>query len=366
MALWRDVKKSERKVESVVCFFRLAILLCVALSVLPAGASAQEIRISHQWTEGVDGRDRATRVFVQEVEARATGLKFRIYPNSSLKIKPSDLLAALQSNTLEMAVYPLVYGIDKVPEFSLAGLPGLVPDLRAAHVLKGSEIHATLQSLAEANGIHIVTWWWAPGGLFAKSKLITGPASVRGLKMRGADPLFEFMLKEAGASVSSMPSTDIYAAMQSGQLDAIGTTYEAFISLRLAEQARFATVGTSLYMGFCPLVVSLGTWNKLTPEQKAAIEQAATIADTYFETVERDLEGRAASALQKAGVTTVRMSAEDYLAWLELAQRTAWHKYTDINPRAQELLFSTVRIFLGQFGEGGRMADGVSGDDPAH
>jgi hypothetical protein len=60
------------------------------------------------------------------------------------------------------------------------------------------------------------------------------------------------------------------------------------------------------------------------------------------------------------------MSAEDYFAWLELAQRTAWHKYTDINPRAQELLFSTVRIFLGQFGEGGRMSDGVSGDDRAH
>src|SRR5262249_32962632 len=155
--------------------------------------------ISHQWTEGIDGRDRAARVFVQEVEARATGLKFRIYPNSSLNIKPTEVLAALQSNTLEMAVYPLVYGVDKVPEFSLAGLPGLVPDLNAAHALKGSEIHATLQSLAEANGIHIVTWWWAPGGLFSKNRPITGPASVRGLKMRAGDAMFEVMLREAGA-----------------------------------------------------------------------------------------------------------------------------------------------------------------------
>ena len=346
--------------------FHLTVSACIALSALLGRASAQEIKISHQWGEGIDGRDRAARVFVQEVEARAAGLKFRIYPNSSLKLKPTEVLAALQNNTLEMAVHPLVYNIDKVPEFSLAGLPGLVPDLNAAHVLKGSEIHATLQSLAEANGFHIVTWWWAPGGLFSKSRPITGPASVQGLRMRGADPLFEFMLKEAGASISSMPSTDLYAAMQSGQLDAIGTTYEAFMSLRLAEQARFATVGTSLFMGFCPLVMSLGTWNKLTPEQKAAIEQAATIADTYFETVERDLEGRVATTLEKAGVTTARMSTEDYLAWLALAQRTAWHKYTDINPRAQQLLFGTVRIFLGQFGEGGRRADRVPGDDPEH
>jgi TRAP-type C4-dicarboxylate transport system substrate-binding protein len=59
-------------------------------------------------------------VFVQEVEARANGLKFRIYPNSSLNVKPAELLAALQTNTVAMAVYPPTYGVTKVPEFSLA------------------------------------------------------------------------------------------------------------------------------------------------------------------------------------------------------------------------------------------------------
>src|SRR5262249_61919681 len=115
-------------------------------------------------------------------------------------------------------------------------------------------------------------------GLSAKSREISDPTSVRGLKMRGADPLFELMLKEAGASVTNMPSTDVYAAMQAGTLDAIATTYEAFMSLRLAEQAKFATIGTSLFMGFSPLVVSLTTGNTLPSEQKAAIEDADGIA----------------------------------------------------------------------------------------
>jgi len=346
---------------------RLVTLSCLlALALLIAAkdqVSTQEIRISHQWAEGTDGRDRAARVFVQEVEGRAKGLKFRVYPNSSLKIKPTELLTALQSETLEMAVYPLTYAAPQVPEFSLAGLPGLVPNLDAAHALKGTEIHAMLQAIAEANGIRILTWWWAPGGLFAKNREITEPNSVRGLKMRAAEPLFELMLKEAGATITSMPSTDIYAGMQSGSVDAIGTTYEAFMSLRLFEQAKVATLGTSLFMGFSPLVASLKTWNRLTAEQKAAVEEAAAISDAYFEAVERDLEGRVVSALRNAGVTILRMSKEDYLAWLSLAQKTAWVEYTKINPRAQELLVGSVRTFLLKFADKDDSIDSSFGED---
>jgi TRAP-type transport system periplasmic protein len=176
-------------------------------------------------------------------------------------------------------------------------------------------------------------------------------------------PLFELMLKDAGASVMNMPSTDIYAAMQSGRLDAIGTTYEAFMSLRLFELAKFATVGPSLFMGFCPLVTSLVTWNKLTPEQRVAIEEAASIADEYFETIERDLMQRVEKALQTAGVTTSPMSQEDYLAWLAFAQRTAWVQYTKLNPRAQELLISTVRTFLVTLGHKDNVINSLFGED---
>jgi TRAP-type C4-dicarboxylate transport system substrate-binding protein len=290
-------------------------------------------------------------------------LKLRVYPNSLLNINPTEILGALQSNSIEMAVYPLTYAATKIPEFSLAGLPGLVPDLEAAQALKGSEIHARLQSLAEAHGIRILTWWWAPGGLFARNREISGPASVRGLKMRGADPLFELMLREAGASVTNMPSTDIYNAMQSGALDAIGTTYEAFTSLRLSEQAKFATMGTSLFMGFCPLVVSLTTWNRLTPDQKATIEAAASISDAYFNSIERDLEQQTVTTLRSAGVSIRSMSREDYIAWLELAQRTAWVEYTRINPRSQKLLLKTVRTFLERLADKDILIDSIFGDD---
>jgi TRAP-type C4-dicarboxylate transport system substrate-binding protein len=113
---------------------RIAEVCCLLLlaGALPADdVFAQQLKISHQWAEGVDGRDRAARVFVQEVESRAKGLTSRIFPKSSLNIKPAEVLGALRSNRLEMAIYPLTYAVGEVPEFSLAGLPGLVPGIRS-------------------------------------------------------------------------------------------------------------------------------------------------------------------------------------------------------------------------------------------
>ena len=326
------------------------LLLFASLLPVEGPAFGQELRISHQWAEGTDGRDRAARVFVQEAESHTKGLTFRIYPKSSLNIKPTELLNALRNNTLEMAVYPLTYAVAQAPEFSLAGLPGLVPNLNAARALKGSEIHTTLQSIAEANGIRILTWWWSPGGFFGKKREISDPQSVQGLRMRAADPLFELMLQEAGASVINIPSTEVYAALQSGSLDALLTSYEGFISLRLYEQAKFATVGSTLFMSLTPLVMSLATWNKLSPEQRSALEEAAEISDTYFETIQRDVERRMVTSLRDAGVAIHRMTKEHYLTWLELAQKTAWLEYTKTNPRAHDLLITTVQTLVEKFG----------------
>jgi TRAP-type C4-dicarboxylate transport system substrate-binding protein len=361
-----DEEERERDGEGTVRILCLVTVSCVIFMLAGAHrdrAAALEIKISHQWAEGVDGRDRATRVCAQEAEARAEGLKFRVYPNSSLQIKPTQLLAALQSNALAMAVYPLTYGVGEVPEFSLAGLPGLVPDLDAAHALRGSELHTQLQALAQANGIRILTWWWAPGGFFSKNRPIADPGSVRGLRMRGGDPLFEQMLTAAGAAVTNMPSTDIYAALQSDRLDAIATTYEAFVSLRLAEQTKFATVGSSLFMGFCPLVVSLKTWDALSPEQRTAIEKAAAISDAYFEASERGLERQVGMMLERAGVFVHRMTTDDYVSWVQLAQRTAWLEYTNLNPRARDLLLTTVRTYLVRLTDKDRVVDSIFGDD---
>jgi hypothetical protein len=162
-----------------------------AATLLSAPLGAQEIKISHQFKANTDARDKATRIFVEEVGKKDKNLKFRIYPGSSLNIKPVAQLDALQAGTLEMSVFPMSYAVGKVPEMSATIMPGTITSYDHAMRLKGSDFHKKLQELANKNGIHIVTWWWTPGGFASKERQIGGPDTVKGEKMRAADPTFE-------------------------------------------------------------------------------------------------------------------------------------------------------------------------------
>src|SRR5262249_27657790 len=144
----------------------------------------------------------------------------------------------LQSGRLEMSVFPLPYAVKKAPEFSLAVLPGLFPSVDSARLLKGSKISDQLQSVANNHGVHILAWWWVPGGFVTRNREIAGPETVKGLRLRGGDPLFDFMLSKAGATPVELTSDEIYAAMQSGKLDGALTSYETFVSTKIYEHAK--------------------------------------------------------------------------------------------------------------------------------
>jgi len=301
---------------------------------------AQEIKISHQWKANVDGRDKATRVFVKEVNKADPSLKFRIYPAQSLGIKPVAQLDALQNGTLEMAVFPMSYAVGKAQEFSIIIMPGTVPTLAHAMKLRGTPFQAKLNELAAKNGIRIISWWWTPGGFATKDRQITGPKSVEGLKLRAADPTFEGMLRAAGASVVNMPSSEIYPSLQSGVLSGTLTSAETFVSMRLYEQTKFATVPSNyaLWMLLQPLVMSKQHWDKLTPAQQKIFEAAAAKSDEFFLGLQKDAVDKMVAAYEKAGAKVHAMSQAEYDEWVALAKTTAYPDYAAKSPEAKELL----------------------------
>jgi TRAP-type transport system periplasmic protein len=304
------------------------------------GAEAQTIKISHQWRAETDARDRATRIFVAEATKRAPDLKFRIYPSRSLIQDPVAQFDAMQSGALEMAVYPLVYAVGKVPSFSITILPGLIRGLDQAIALKNSKYHQALQDIAHKNGVHVVTWWWTPGGFATKDRAIEGPSSVEGLKMRAADPYFEQVLQQAGASVQAMPSSEVYTALQTGVLDGLLTSSESFVSMRIYEQTKQATVGgaNEIFLLLQPLVMAKSAWDKLTPDQKKAFEEAATASEKFFNGVQKEATDVMVREFKKAGANVRELTDDEYKAWVDLAKKTAWKNFEANVPNGTELI----------------------------
>ena len=344
-------------------FVRVAVVV-FCLSISASSTIAQELRISHHFPQTVDARDRASRIFAEELQLRAPELKVSVHPKLSLGLQRDEQLDRLQAGTLEMAVFPLVYGVKKIPEFSLALLPGLIPSAQAIQALKGSAVHERLQEIAEANGLHIVTWWWLRGGFVSTSRQISGPDSVANLKLRGGDRLYQMMLRGAGALPVDLPSGQIHGALKSGTIDGALTSFENVLSLRLYEQAKFATFGSnSLWTYFTPLLISKKVWDGLTEEQRLAMAAAAEIADAFFEATQRDVAKRALLAFRKAGVKVRQLTHADYIAWLQIAQRTAWVEYAKMSPEAGALIFGTIRVLLEEFATKEYLKDSSFDDD---
>jgi TRAP-type C4-dicarboxylate transport system substrate-binding protein len=324
----------------------LCAVFCLAAASTSTPLAARELRLSHQWPES-DARHRAARVFIAELRKRVPDPTVSIHPNSSLKIKPVEQYDALLEGSIEMAIYPIAYASGKVPEMSIGGLPGVPSSFETAGLLKGTEFEDKLQKLCAENGFRVLTWWWVGGGIASRSRAIGGPESIKGLTARGGDKIFDGMLSAAGATVLTMPSSELRPAMEAGRLDVGLTSYESFVSFRLPELAKFATFGGyGIFTVLTPLVISKTVFDSLSDHERRAVEEAASISDIYFEATQREAEEAALQAFAKAGVKVQPLSFEEYAAWLQVARVSAWKSYQSISPAANDLFNAMLISFI--------------------
>jgi TRAP-type C4-dicarboxylate transport system substrate-binding protein len=322
----------------------VGIFVALNTSSISAVAQPQELKISHQFAAGVDSRDRAARIFMEEALKRAPHLKISLHPDLSLKIKATEQFRAMVDGELAMSVFPLSYSADKIPEFAIATFPFVPANIDMATRLKGTVFHRKLQSFAEARGIRILTWWWLPGGLASRQREIGAPPTVKGLTTRTPGIDMDRLFVAAGArNVGLISSTEMSAAMRAGKLDFLVTSLESMVSFRIHEQAKFAMIGSvGGFMSLHPLMMSKAVWDGLAADEQQALEDAAEISDRAFEAMQREAEQKAVEAFTKQGVKVRKMSIDEYEAWSRIAKETVWPEYRKISPSADGLFVSLL------------------------
>jgi len=329
--------------------------LCLVLgaSALLTGTAVRAetiIKISHQFPaatdESGDFRDRLARRFAAEVEKRTKGeLKFQIFPSGSL-VKTTAQFSALRKGTLDMSVLPLAYGGGEVPEVNLTLMPATITSYEQAYRWKDAPIGKELEKILDAKGIKIITWVWQAGGMASISKPVVTPEDAKGLKIRGGDRTIELALKEAGASVVSLPSSELYTAMSSGVIDATMTSSTSLISFRLYELAKHVTSARNrtIWFMFEPLLISKDTWNKLTPaQQKIFTEVGASLEKFAIDAAKAD-DQKLAEVYAKAGAKVSNMDDATFNRWREIAKRSAYKDFAEKAPNGQALLDMALAV----------------------
>lgn len=316
-----------------------ATLAGAALTIaVSAPLAAQTLRISHQWSTS-DIRHEIIEIVAKEVEAADVGIDFQIFPSASL-FKANEQWTPLTRGQVDGIVYPLAYAAGRHPEVNLTLMPGLVKNHAHAQRLNDSELMQRIEQILNDNGVVTLVKGWLAGGFAARDRCIRRPEDVAGLQTRAAGQSFEEMLAGAGAAISSMPSSEVYSAMQTGVLDALNTSSSSFVSFRLYEQvACFTPPGDyALWFMYQPLLLSKQTWDGLSEEQQSALRGAAEVAEAHYAEQAALQDDEAVRVFEENGIEIAYMTEEDYDAWMAIAQETAFASFVETTPDGKQLL----------------------------
>lgn len=307
-------------------------------------ADAKTLKISHQFPGGTadtgDFRDRLCRKFAAEVEKRTNGaLKFDIYPGSSL-MKTVAQFSALRKGALDLSLYPLAYAGGEVPEVNVGLMPCLVTTYQQGMAWKKAEIGKELTATLEKRGVKLITWIWQAGGVASRTTGIVAPDDVKGLKIRGGSREMDLMLKEAGGIISSVPSDEIYPAMQTGSLDAAVTSSTSLMSFHLQEISKNVTSGIkgSFWFMLEPLLMSKDVFDQLAPDQQKAVLAVGEELEAFgLESCKQD-DIQLAKTYEKAGAKVSEFTPDALNKWKAIAEKTAWKDFAARNANCAHLL----------------------------
>ena len=325
-----------------------------AVAALVPGTWAQAgpagLKVSHQFpggtlTEG-DFRDRLCRRFAVEVEKRTAGaLKALVYPGSSL-MKTNAQFSSMRKGALDMSLVPLSYAGGEVAETNIGLMPALVPSYEQGALWKSAEVGKLLSRVLDDKGVIIVSWIWQAGGVASRPRALVSPEDAKGLKVRGGSREMDMLLKHAGASVITLPSNEIYAAMQTGAMDAAMTSSTSFISFKLEEIAKHLTTGRNKTYWFMlePLMISKDVFSKLPKAQQDVVMAVGAELEVFGQEAARSDDKAAADIYAKAGAKVYDLDEATLKKWQVIARETAWKDFGEKSESCAALLKAAQKL----------------------
>src|SRR6184192_2523748 len=210
------------------------------------------------------------QIIAREAKAANVGLEVQVFPGASL-FKPNEQWNALVNGQLDISSFPLDYASGKVRAFGATLMPGLVRSHERAARMGDSKFMKDIRAKIEKGGVIVLSDAWLAGAVASKKGCIRKPDDLKGVKIRSAGPTFASMWQAAGASIVSVPSNEVYNALQTGVAEATDTSTGSFVSFRLYEQLKCLSApgDNALWFMYEPVLMSKKSFSRLNKGQRS-------------------------------------------------------------------------------------------------
>src|SRR6185312_8934824 len=159
-------------------------------------------------------------------------------------------------------------------------------------------------------GVVVLADAWLAGAVASKKACIRKPEDIKGLKIRSAGPTFAAMWQQAGASIVSVPSNEVYNALQTGVADATDTSTDSFVSFRIYERVKCITApgDNALWFMYEPVLMSKKSFDRLNKQQQDVLLKAGKKSQDFFDKATKGLDDSMVSVFKKNNVEVVTLT----------------------------------------------------------
>lgn len=276
-----------------------------------------------------------------ELEKRTKGkVKFELYYAESL-LKLKDGLQGVSAGLADIAPFVPAYTQQQCPFGHIVWIPYQVPSDPLAGYRATMEMYNRYPEIfglgwSTGKGATVKEFFPTFAGKFviASTKKISKLEDMKGLKLRGVGRTGEWLSK-MGATISSIPYTEVYTAMERGTIDGGQFYFGDICGYKISEVAKYVVDPRSGYLCTSWYIINRDTWNKLPQDVQ---EQFIKIRDELFvKLAESDAKEMAAciEECKKRGVEIIVLPPEEAARWKAVAQYLYEDYAKDINNREE-------------------------------
>lgn len=322
----------------------LAGALFASVAALPALAEIHEqtIRFASAGSEGsplVIGQ----RKFAEIVKEKSGGkIDVKVFPAGMLG-GDMQSVTSLQGGLLQMSVMNAGLMASLAPDFALLDIPFLFENTKEADAVMDGEVGKIFaKELDDKNLVVLAYWELGFRNLTNSRHPVEKVEDISGLKIRVVQsPIYLEMFQALGANAVPMPFPEVYTALETGTVDGQENPAPSILTAKLNEVQKYMTLTRHTYNPMV-LLFSKPLWEKLDPEEKELLQQAAAEAAAFQRQTSRDADAKAVEELAASGMTVTKLTPEEIVNFREKTKPVAEKFSAAADPALVKLLNDTI------------------------
>lgn len=307
-------------------FGSMAALAILALAlVCGTSAAATDIKLAHVVNEN-DAFHVCALKFKEVVEAESGGeLTVSIYPNAQLGDE-RNLLESMRMGVVDSAIITGGPIMNFMPKFGVFDLPFLFSTPEQAYrVLDGEIGKKMLEEMAQHGWKGLAYGERGFRNLTNSKHPVSTPEDMKGLKIRlMQNPVYVDSFRALGANAVPMAWTEALTALQQGAIDGQENPLNVIVSFNLFESQKYLAITRHAYAPNV-IMMSMKTWEKLSPELQSIVQDAAVKAAEANRTYDNEKEAEWLQFLKDKGM---EVTTPDTAAFRE-AVKPVYEKYEE-------------------------------------